>query len=211
MKIVCISDTHNQLEKITIPDGDILIHSGDFSMRGTPKEIEHFNIGLGRLPHKTKIVIAGNHDWGFQKDPLNSRNLLTNAIYLEDTFVEVSGLKIYGSPWQPTFFNWAFNLNRGEQIAEKWNLIPEDVDILITHGPPAFVRDIVHRDRMIIENVGCVDLLNKIGKLHNLKAHIFGHIHEQHGVTRRGNVDFVNASILDDNYIVRNAPIVLNI
>ncbi len=120
MKIVCLSDTHNCNEEIAVPDGDILIHAGDATIQGTIDEIVLFNEWFANLPHKHKIFVAGNHDWLFEINPKLANNLLDDQIiYLRDSFVEIEDLKIYGAPWQPRFYDWAFNLMRGAELAEK--------------------------------------------------------------------------------------------
>lgn len=142
MKLVCISDTHSLHRRLqSIPDGDVLIHAGDCLGQGTLENIEDFNDWLGSLPHRHKIVIAGNHDWAFQETPELARQALTSAIYLEDSGVEIEGVRFWGSPWTPIFMNWAFMLGRGEPLYEKWQLIPDDTDVLITHGPPQGIGD----------------------------------------------------------------------
>ena len=133
MKFVCLADTHCLHNKIEVPDGDVLLHAGDFTMRGKEKNIRDFSDFLGKLPHEHKIVIAGNHDLLFEKNPPVAQKLLTNCTYLQDSFTVIEGLKIYGSPWQPWFYDWAFNLQRGAEIRAKWDLIPDDTDILLTH------------------------------------------------------------------------------
>ncbi len=144
MRLVCISDTHSQHDDIDlIPDGDVLIHAGDCLGRGSIFELEDFDYWLGELPHPTKILIAGNHDWCFQTRPNEARKLVTNAIYLEDSGVTIGGLKFWGSPITPTFRNWAFNRDRGPDIAKHWDLIPDDTDVLVTHGPPEGIFDTV--------------------------------------------------------------------
>ena len=218
MKIVMISDTHNKLNLIIedLPEGDLLIHAGDATMGGTAQEIINFNRDLGKVRDKFKygiIFCAGNHDWGFQRDNARAKSFITNAIYLEDSFVEVEGLKIYGSPWQPYFFNWAFNLQRGAEIKQKWDLIPEDIDVLITHGPAFGILDSVgpNQHNPIQKNVGCEELRKKIDSLDKLKLHVCGHIHMENGAKKVGNKMFINASILNDHYLVANKPIIYNL
>lgn len=197
MKIVATSDTHSRHGEIEVPDGDVFIHAGDFSKRGRENELIDFNNWLGTLPHSTKIVVAGNHDWCFEKQPERSRELLTNAIYLKDSSVTIDSIKFYGSPWQPWFFDWAFNLERGPALAEKWQWIPEDVDVLVTHGPPLGHGDMTVRG----EAVGCADLLQRVHEV-KPRLHIFGHIHEGAGVTENEHTTFINASALDFQYNV---------
>jgi predicted phosphohydrolase len=205
-RIVCISDTHSVHDEIAVPFGDILLHAGDSTIVGEIKEITKFNEWLGTLPHKHKIIIAGNHDWLFQTNPYMARSLITNAIYLEDSFCEVIGLKIYGSPWQPWFFDWAFNLPRGKALAEKWALIPEDTDVLITHGPPHTILDETPRG----DFAGCEELLEVVKRI-KPKLHVFGHIHHSYGRLRKWDIEFVNACNCDEAYDPTNAPVVVDL
>lgn len=189
MRIVCVSDTHSFHHKTVVPDGDVLLYAGDITLRGELDAVESFDRWLGVLPHKHKVVICGNHDFCFQEEPAKARRLITNAIYLEDSAVEIAGIKIYGSPWQPYYGGWAFNLQRGPQLAEKWALIPGDTQILITHGPPEGVLDLTHRG----EAVGCADLLKRVREI-KPRLHVFGHIHEAAGRIDQDGITFVNAS-----------------
>ena len=116
MRVVLVSDTHNRHAAIAVPDGDLLVHAGDATSRGTPQEVAAFNAWLLRLPHRHKVFIAGNHDFLFQQQPAQARALLAavpGLKYLEDEETTVEGLRIWGTPWQPWFYDWAFNLPRG--------------------------------------------------------------------------------------------------
>jgi len=209
-KIVCLSDTHNCNEQIAVPDGDILIHAGDATIRGTIDEIVLFNYWFAKLPHQHKIFIAGNHDWLFETNNRYARTLLDSSInYLQDSSVEIEGLKIYGSPWQPRFYNWAFNLNRGAELADKWKLIPNNTDILITHGPPHGILDEVTK-QYFIENTGCEELRKRVEAVRP-KLHVFGHIHCGYGDTEQFGVKFINASNCDESYEPVNQPIVIDL
>jgi Icc-related predicted phosphoesterase len=203
VRIVAISDTHEMHRKIAVPDGDILIHAGDATLNGRLTAINEFNAWLGTLSHAHKIVVAGNHDWGFQRQPAQARALMTNAVYLQDTTVTIEGLKIYGSPWQPWFYDWAFNLRRGSEIAARWELIPADTEVLVTHGPPYGFHDLTPQGRA----VGCQDLLRRIEEI-KPRLHIFGHIHNGYGMSMASGTTFINASICDEQYRPCNAPIV---
>jgi Icc-related predicted phosphoesterase len=208
-RIVCLSDTHNCNEQIAVPDGDILIHAGDATIRGTIDEIVLFNEWFFNLPHRHKIFVAGNHDWLFETSNRFARTLLDSSIhYLQDSFVEIENLKIYGSPWQPRFFDWAFNLTRGAELAERWSLIPEDTDVLITHGPPFGVLDEVPR-QYFLENTGCEELRKRV-ELIRPRFHLFGHIHCGYGRTEKFDVRFINASNCDEGYAPINSPIVID-
>jgi len=214
LRIVCVSDTHNCHEQIDLPDGDILIHAGDFTTSGTSEQVGSFNRWFSAQPHKHKVLIAGNHDWLFERNNEFARRLIrSNVIYLQDSEVEIEGLRIYGSPWQPRFFDWAFNLDRGDEIARKWRLIPSDIDILVTHGPPNGILDTVPR-KWGIELTGCEELrkrVEQIAALGRLKLHVFGHIHCGYGSHEEFGVRFVNASTCDEGYDPTQPPIVVEI
>lgn len=209
MRIVCISDTHSRHDQVDIPSGDVLIHAGDATMNGSIDEIVKFNRWLGRLPHPHKVLIAGNHDWLFEREPALAESLITNAHYLRDDSVTVGGIKFYGSPWQPRVMHWAFNLSRGAELREKWNLIPGDIDVLVTHGPPHGLLDRVPCGPAgAYESVGCEELSLAIGRVRP-KLHVFGHIHEGYGVTKSSMTTFVNACICDAAYRPSNHPVVI--
>lgn len=214
MRIVCISDTHNCNEQIVVPYGDLLIHSGDATVTGTEAEVQSFTHWFTGLPHRHKIFVAGNHDWLFERNNKKARELLGPAItYLQDSSTLIEGLKIYGSPWQPRFYDWAFNLMRGEEIAQKWKLIPNDIDILITHGPPHGILDAVPTE-MGTSHEGCEELRKRVDKIAahgQLKLHVFGHIHSGYGTLEEFGVRFVNASTCDEEYAPTQPPIVVDI
>ncbi|NWO07086.1 MAG: metallophosphatase domain-containing protein [Alteromonadaceae bacterium] len=210
MRLVCLSDTHSLHWKIPdIPDGDVLIHAGDSLGQGTLENIADLNDWLGTQPHRHKIVIAGNHDWAFQETPQAARAMLTAAIYLEDSGVEIEGLQFWGSPWTPTFMDWAFMLDRGASLDQKWKAVPGNTDVLITHGPPRGIGDLATVG-FRCQNAGCSQLLNRLHEL-SLKAHIFGHIHEGYGEYRLADTRLINASICTERYEPINPPIVLDL
>ena len=205
MRIVCLSDTHGFHEGLDVPDGDLLLHAGDATKHGSLEEVAAFNGFLGTLPHPHKVVIAGNHDWAFEKEPVLARDLITNACYLQDEEAVVAGVRIWGSPWQPWFYDWAFNLERGPALVAKWDLIPTGTDVLLTHGPP-----LGHGDRTTSGNPeGCADLLEAIRRVRP-RLHVFGHIHEGYGQTREGDTLCVNASICTVAYRPTNPPVVID-
>ena len=189
LTLVLMADTHGYHRHLVVPPGDLLIHAGDLTQLGSLEELAEANRFLASLPHRHKIVIAGNHDFCFERTPAEARATLTAATYLQDEAVVVEGLKLYGSPWQPWFYDWAFNLPRGPALARKWALIPPDTDILVTHGPPYGIGDLTAGG----ERAGCEDLLKRVRELRP-KLHVFGHIHEGAGVYRSGGTTFVNAS-----------------
>ena len=208
MKIVAISDTHGQHERLKLPEGDMIIHAGDLSRRGGQHEIIDFLNWFSALDYQYKIFIAGNHDFYFEKgDPQEIKELIPdNLIYLNDSGIEIEGLKIWGSPIQPWFYNWAFNRQRGDKIKKHWDLIPNNTDILITHGPALSMLDMTEEN----EEVGCKDLLNKIMEV-KPKMHIFGHIHESYGELKTDGVHFINASVLNLHYHLVNEAVVIEL
>lgn len=210
MKICLISDTHRLHHLITMPESDMVIHAGDISGRGTEHEIVEFLRWYSALPYKYHLLIAGNHDWLFETHPALIRDILEdypNIIYLENSSIEIEGIKFYGSPIQPTFFNWAFNRERGEEIKKYWNAIPNQTDVLITHGPPHGILD---KTKMTEGNVGCEELLKRVIEI-KPRFHIFGHIHSASGIHQTPQTTFINASVLDDHYKVKYVPQIIKI
>jgi predicted phosphohydrolase len=210
MRLVLLSDTHGLHGLIpAIPDGDVLIHAGDVAGRGSLMEVAEFFQWYAALPHAHKIVIAGNHDWGFERQPILAEELVPPGThYLRDSGVTLDGVRLWGSPWQPWFMNFAFNLLRGPEIAAKWALIPDDTNVLITHGPPRGILDLTRGYPP--EHVGCEDLFVRVQQLPSLKAHIFGHVHEAYGAELHGGVWYVNASICTADYAPTNLPAVID-
>jgi len=206
MRVVCISDTHGRHAGLRIPGGDLLLHAGDLGRHGRIADLKDFNAWMAEQPHAFKVVIAGNHDRALEERPRAARRALKDVIYLRDEEVELEGLRIWGSPWQPTFMSWAFNLDRGAPIREKWDLVPEGIDLLITHGPPAFRLDLTRRG----ERVGCLDLLATVRRVRP-KVHVFGHIHESYGRMEAEGTLFVNASTCNERLEPVNPPVVLDL
>lgn len=217
-RITFISDTHNKHKQITndLPGGDIIIHAGDISSMGYKHEIEQFCKWFDGLnQYDFKVFIAGNHDWGFQnktEDVMQIVNSYKNIDYLQDDSVQVGEdmdklIKIYGTPWQPEFYNWAFNLPRkGIELAEKWGQIPKNTDILITHGPAwGYVDKVIGR----YENLGCELLVDRI-KTIKPKIHVCGHIHSGYGYVFDGDTHYINASVLSEEYKYTNKPLTVD-
>ncbi len=207
LKLVLISDTHGLHDQLQLPPGDAILHAGDVSSRGTEREIIDFLEWFGNLDYKHKIFIAGNHDFFFEN---NSKEKIASIIppsitYLNDSGILIEGVKIWGSPITPWFFDWAFNRKRGTEIKKHWDLIPDDTDILMTHGP---VHGILDKTTTGVA-AGCEELLKKIEKS-SIKLHLSGHIHEGYGERMVNGVRFINASVLDIHYRQVNEPIILN-
>ena len=204
MRIIAVSDTHNQYHKLDIPNGDVFIHAGDIDIYSNSEELEEFNSWLGTLPPLMhKIVIAGNHDMhleriGYRK----TQQRLTNATYLYNSGITIGGIKFWGSPFSALFGNWAF-MRASEGMRDIWSEMPEDLDVLITHGPSYSVLDTCYYP--VTHNVGCKELLKAV-EIKKPKVHIVGHIHESHGRTE----NCFNVSVMDENYQLVNKPTVID-
>lgn len=208
MKFVSISDTHGKHGYLNLPAGDVLIHAGDVSSMGKEYEILNFLDWFAKQDYEHKIFIAGNHDFYFERMPDAAiENIIPSAIiYLNDSGVTINGINIWGSPISPWFYNWAFNRHRGAPIQKHWNMIPTNTDILITHGPVFGILDYTAHGK----RVGCEDLLLKVEEI-KPKFHICGHIHEGYGQVEKNETRFINASILNERYALKNEPILFEI
>lgn len=211
-RIACVSDMHNQFSRISIPKCDILLVAGDITNQGEYDEIVNFNNTCFHLLKNNVVgqvvVIAGNHDLTAQRDPETWKKLLPDVTYLCDEEVTIRGLRIYGSPWQPSFGKqyWVFNADRGREIREKWDKIPEGLDILITHGPAYGAGDMTDRG----ERVGCWDLRESI-LAKKPRVHVCGHIHYGYGMSLLGNTTVLNAASCDERYKPVNSPLVIDL
>jgi predicted phosphodiesterase len=218
MKITFISDTHTrqgQIPYFDLPGGDLLIHAGDIMNSGYNKtDIFDFLHWYDSIPgYDKKVFIAGNHDRMFENHPEDIKEWLSkfpNIIYLQDETYEIydletdKSIKIYGSPWQPAFYAWAFNLNRGGiELSGKWEAIPDDTDILVTHGPAWGSVDTVEGRPW--DNLGCELLAERIQRFRP-KIHVCGHIHSGYGIETIDNIHYINASVLDERYEYTQKP-----
>lgn len=215
MRISFISDTHNKHNQIKadLPGGNILIHAGDLSSRGYPHEVEAFCKWFDKIDnYDHKIFIAGNHDFLFENRRSDAAQIVNSykwINYLQDDRMTIGldpEIKIYGSPWQPEFYNWAFNLPReGWEIQKVWDAIPDDTDILITHGPPNGVLDNIIG---WTDKLGCEVLIRRINAF-KPKIHVFGHIHSGNGYFFDGHTHFINASVLNEKYEYEYKPLTI--
>lgn len=200
MKIVAISDVHNLWHKLTIPECDVLISAGDYSSRGQPEVVEAFHKWMDKQPADVLVSVQGNHELWVEKNFDEARDIVhkinKRIHFIAEDGVDIDGVKLWGSAITPTFFNWAWNRNRGDAIKAHWDKIPDDTEILVTHGPPFGILDKLSSG----ESVGCADLRTRIDKLNKLKTHIFGHIHPGSGEYDYESVKFVNAAIVNDQY-----------
>jgi len=213
VKLILMSDTHAQHREINVPNGDVLIHAGDFSFdrygQIEVKAAYDFFQWLGDQPHKHKILVAGNHDFVFEKSVLVAKTLPESITYLEGGDVTLEGLKIWGGPWTPRFFDWAFNVDRGAPIKRFWDMIPDDTDVVVTHGPPAGILDVGSAKFGSI-SAGCEELAVAIERV-KPKLHVFGHFHPSYGTVKKNGVTYVNASVVNEQYKLANKPVVFNL
>ncbi len=215
VRFVCISDTHSMLDAVDIPPGDVLVHAGDLSKIGEIDDLEHEYAILDRLPHEHIIVTPGNHDYGFQIEPQLAQRFAEAFPRVRTLIGEpttVAGVNLWADPWTPWFQDWAYNFPRGEggdaEAARHYAEIPDDTQLLITHGPPHGTLDRLPDT----DHIGSIPLRDRVGTLPQLRAHVFGHIHNAHGIYRDIDRDllYVNAAICDLRYRPTQTPIVLD-
>ncbi len=202
MKLVIISDTHTKEKDLILPKGDILIHAGDFDIRD-PLDFNDIFDWFESLDFKYVIWIAGNHDLYmehlYKSDMKPQRS--EKIFYLCNSSIEIEGIKFWGSPFTPQFgIGWAFNEHR-QDLIKIWNTIPDDTDIIITHGQPFGINDQV---RGISQ--GCAFLRDRVKEI-KPKYYIGGHIHEGYGIYCDEKTVYVNASIMDEFYKPCNKPV----
>jgi Icc-related predicted phosphoesterase len=221
MKVVCISDTHTEHGCLTIPACDLLIHAGDFTYEGNFCQVRDFcQWFASQTQAKHRVVIAGNHELGL--DPNCGRQYNAAAygmikdddrfIYLENSTTIIEGYKIWGCPWTPRFFDWAFNatreedetFERGPSLKAIYNTVPTDTDIIVCHGPPYNILD----KNIEGENVGSKEMIDVL-RHRNVKLYICGHLHEGRGIVEKDGTIFVNASSLDRGYNLYPDPITI--
>lgn len=227
MRIVAISDTHTHHMEIEVPHGDVLVHAGDFTYKGRRDEISEFLDWFLNLPHKHKVLIAGNHDIQLDSEKRTAGNTILavddmdhwiheefyerirskeNAHYLENSGVCIEGINFWGSPVTLTFgHGWGFNSDP-DKIGKYWDHIPDNTDVLVTHGPPLEALDQVLPN---YEMVGCDKLRDKISQI-SPSVHIFGHIHESYGAIKKGNTTYFNASQLNHKYYYTNSAWIID-
>jgi Icc-related predicted phosphoesterase len=208
MKVVAVSDLHGNLP--SIPPCDLLLLAGDLApLRNhkLPYQAEWldktFRAWLERVPARKVIGVAGNHDFIFEQAPESVPRDLPWT-YLQDSGTTWEGLRIWGTPWQPWFYDWAFNLHEPE-LAPKWALIPADTDVLVLHGPPYGYGDGVPERDGNVRHCGSPSLLARIEAI-GPRLVTFGHIHEGRGEWRLGRTVLANVTLVDAGYDVAYAP-----
>jgi len=210
MDITFISDTHGLHRRLKLTPGTVLIHTGDVTEYGSEDEVADFLFWFSKQPFSYKVFIAGNHDLFLEEcTPAKRKKMIpSDIIYLQNSGIEIKGLKIWGSPVTPYFLGMAFNARQGTEIRKVWNKIPAGTDILITHGPPKGVLD---------NGVGDEELLLQVFKIQPA-VHCFGHAHGQNGMETVNGTTFINASIVNSldslqsaEYKVVGKPIIYKI
>lgn len=195
MRLVIMSDTHMLHRRLVVPAGDIVVHCGDWSGDGAVSDYDDFFSWFAELPHAQKILVAGNHDELMQQfNRLMRRRIPSSVTYLEDEGATVDGLRFWGSPWTPGIVPMAFTHGNRDDIDARWAKIPDDVDVLVTHGPPNDLCDSNYGG----QHIGDPKLLARVEQVRP-KLHVFGHVHESNGKVQRGGTLFVNAAIGDDS------------
>jgi Icc-related predicted phosphoesterase len=189
--------------QVVLPEGDVLIHSGDALNWGSKEELFLFSKWWQRLEFKNKIFVPGNHDWVFQKDPEWAREMLVGTKVLIHEAVEIEGVKFFGTPWQPVFCDWAFNLEDGFRTV-KFEQIPK-VDVLISHAPPFGVCDLMFNSVRVGDKE-----LEKAVRIQD-GVLLCGHIHSGYGHGDIGPLDVYNSALCDEKYKLVNKPQVIEL
>lgn len=206
MRIAAISDVHGKWNRLVVPECDLLISAGDYSFKGERHMTRDFHKWLNKQKAGSIISVMGNHELivqqNFNESKEIARQVCPRVRFMEEGALDIGGFKIWCSAWTPWFMNWAYNANRGTEIARHWSFIPDETNILITHGPPYGILDVVYdaNEEVPDENVGCVDLMNRINQLKELKLHVFGHIHGSSGEVCFNGVKYINAAICNEIY-----------
>lgn len=191
MRIIALSDTHNQHKKITVPECDLIIHAGDATNRGEHNELAPFLNWFSQQKSKYKVYVPGNHDFYAERNPEKTRLMCEDRgiTLLIDEGVALEEITLWGSPYTQYFGDWAFQAYPGEGMLKHWTLMPPKIDILVTHSPPYQILD----RGMLNENIGCYYLFYKILEI-KPKVHIFGHSHDSHGSHIFDGIHFYNVA-----------------
>lgn len=208
MRLVTLSDTHNRLSEVVVPDGDILIHCGDATLYGSVEELVRFNAELRQLRARFHhiLFVPGNHDVLFQTDFGLAASIVGAAKVLHKDYFVIRGISFYGCASVPVInHNWAFE-ESAISLRDIWKKMPDEIDVLITHGPPYLILDKTYRS----SHVGDVALRDRIQEI-KPKVHVFGHIHESYGVLETDDTLYVNTSIMNRDYKIAYRPIVVDV
>jgi Icc-related predicted phosphoesterase len=216
MRLLIFGDTHGQhLQLPKLPEADVVVFAGDFCNSGSMVDCIRFLNWFNMLDYKHRICIAGNHDrYMDEGSPSGIRVIIPPGVtYLQESGIEIEGLKFWGSPYTPTFLNWYFMADRGLDIQKHWDKIPDDTDILITHGPVRGIHDLVPKWEVLgaYENVGCEDLQRTVEMIKPM-LHICGHVHCGYGIKSDRYTTYINASVCNEDYNpLANKPVLVDI
>jgi len=196
MRLTIISDTHGEQDKLGRLSGDVLIHCGDmFNMfNQSDDDFDRMDAWFGEHDFDLILCTGGNHDFELQKRSSYVDSPFKNAVYLEGSSHVHKGITFFGAPWMPDLFGQAF-FTKGQELSKKWSDIPDNVDVLITHTPPAGILDVSSRGRTL----GCQHLLAAVERTQPT-IHCFGHVHASSGVHKNHKTTFVNAALVDSQY-----------
>jgi predicted phosphodiesterase len=206
MRIVDVGDTHGKHDELGILEGDVLIHCGDFcdGFRKSPSDVDGIDAWFARQQFECILCIGGNHDFAAAERLRLGLPVFRNAVWLQDTSHVYRGVTFYGAPWLPHLQGWAFYMTPGE-LQEKWSMIPDGTDVLITHTPPFGILD---RPRSGNVSCGCPDLLKQL-EVVRPRYHVFGHIHASAGIYEGEHTTFVNAASVDSSFDIARVPVTL--
>jgi len=212
MRIVCISDTHGDHARVELPPGDVLVHAGDITAHGEKADLTQFLDWFSAQPFEHRLFIAGNHDRFLENQPERTQEMVDAAgvTYLNDSGHCIDGVRFWGSPITPRFYDWAFMRDPGADIERHWEVIPEDTQVLVTHGPPWGILDKIQRSADVFEHTGCESLAERIQQVRPA-YHVFGHIHEEFGRTTKDGVHYLNVSTMNNAYRISNAPVIIDL
>ena len=207
VKLLCMSDTHFDEDAVQKDTCDIFVHAGDFLGNGTLVEFLSFvNEIRDKIKYKYAILCPGNHDWICERDVSLCRGILNkNEFLLIDDAINLFNLKMYSCSYTPIFYDWAF-MKKESELKEIFKRIPDDTDVLITHGPAYGILDKNYRGNCC----GSHALLERIQEV-KPKLHIFGHIHQSYGKRKYRGTKYINCSLLDDNYTMTNKPVIVEV
>ena len=208
MRVAIISDTHGLHEQLGVLEGDVLIHCGDFcdGFKKDARAVSAVDAWFARQQFEVILCVGGNHDFVAEDRVRTGKPVFDNAVWLEDTEYVHQGVKFYGAPWIPQLQGWAF-YQTSDGLREKWSMIPDDTDVLITHTPPFGILD---QPRSRNTNCGCPELLERVEAI-KPRFHVFGHNHASAGVHETESTTFVNASVVDSNFKIARPEVVLEV
>jgi Icc-related predicted phosphoesterase len=219
LKITALSDSHGLHDSVVVPKSDLLVHTGDFCNQGTLQDVIAFAKWFSKQEADCKVCVAGNHDLYCEQSYSTVERIFAEfgINYLENSSIEYKGFNIYGTPYTPVFFDWAYMFPREEMYDKVWSKVPDNTNILLTHGPMKGCLDKVLKKYANEDDdfhVGCTGMLQRVKELKELELIVCGHIHSGYGVQMLSNLyhdrellTVINASICNEKYRPLNKPI----